>query len=76
MGDSVISLDHQALTLYDQIMAKLPHMSRPMAIGFRKKMEGIGNNAPIIQKTSMLTVRDVSSSTKALFISLLNAWIT
>lgn len=29
--------------LYDQIMAKIPHLGRPLAIGFRRKMEGLGN---------------------------------
>jgi len=44
MGDYITSLDNQPIHLYDQIMAKLPQLPRPLTIGFRKKMEGIGGN--------------------------------
>ena len=44
MGDAITSLDNQPITLYDQIMARLPQLPRPLAIGFRKKMEGLGSN--------------------------------
>jgi hypothetical protein len=46
LGDAVVSLDHEALPLYDQIMARLPHLPRPLVVGFRKKMEGLGSASP------------------------------
>eukprot|EP00952_Eustigmatos_sp_NYUAD-ZCMA_P001763 7887-Eustigmatos_ZCMA.PRE.1 len=45
VGDTVISLNGMPLTLYDQVMAKLPQLPRPLAVGFRRKMEGVGNPA-------------------------------
>ena len=46
LGDAVVSLDHEALTLYDHVMARLPHLPRPLVVGFRRKMEGIGSSPP------------------------------
>ena len=43
LGDAVVSLDHQQLILYDLIMARFPFLPRPLVVGFRKKMEGLGN---------------------------------
>lgn len=44
LGDAVVGLDHEALLLYDHIMARLPHLPRPLVVGFRKKMEGLGSS--------------------------------
>jgi hypothetical protein len=38
-----VSLNAQPLQLYEQIMTKLPHLGRPLSVGFRKKMEGLGS---------------------------------
>lgn len=38
-----VSINQAPMHLYDQIMAKIPHLGRPLAIGFRRKMEGLGN---------------------------------
>jgi len=42
LGDALVSLDHQELILYDAIMARFPFLPRPLVVGFRKKMEGLG----------------------------------
>jgi hypothetical protein len=43
LGDAVVSLDHQSFVLYDLIMARFPFLPRPLVVGFRKKMEGLGS---------------------------------
>jgi len=43
LGDAVVSLDHQQFILYDVIMARFPFLLRPLVVGFRKKMEGLGS---------------------------------
>ena len=63
LGDAVVSLDHQGFTLYDQIMARLPHLPRPLVVGFRKKMEGLGSSAG--QRVSAASSSSSSSSSAA-----------
>lgn len=43
VGDALVSLDHQAMALYDLVMARLPSLPRPLVVGFRRRMEGMGS---------------------------------
>ena len=74
IGDSIVSLNQQPLTLYDQIMAKLPQLPRPLVVGFRKRMEGIGSS-PEVAKAQRVrwvglgghVVRVLSSSSRGMW---------
>lgn len=46
LGDAVVGLDHEPHALYDHIMARLPRLPRPLVVGFRKRMEGLGSSPP------------------------------
>ena len=44
LGDAVVGLDHEPHALYDHVMARLLRLPRPLVVGFRKRMEGLGSS--------------------------------